>query len=322
MSEEVLCGVDIGGTKLSVGLVSREGRLIDSAMFYDHVNRDPDAIMSQIEGAVRTLLEQNSIGEAALRGIGVGTAGHLRYRDGTLITMSNLRGFRGYPIRDRLQERFHARINVDNDANAQAYGEYRYGAGKGYSELVFVTLSTQIGAGIILGGRLYRGVTGTAGEFGHTIVAPDTDQVCPCGNRGCLISVASGVALPAAARKKVEGGLKSPLFGGAGFDFSTVTGELIKRGLDAEDPVSLAVVREFAHYIGIAVYNIFQVFNPQAIILGGGLLSWGDVFFEGIRTTFNTLIREMLYDDLAIVRAGVGAHSGVIGAASLALEET
>ncbi len=322
MSEEFLCGVDIGGTKLSVGIVSRDGRLIDSTTMYDHVNREPDAIMSQIEDAVRALLESNHIAETALKGIGVGTAGHLRYRDGTIITMSNLRGFKGYPIREKLQSRFRARVNVDNDANAQAYGEYRYGAGRGYSYLVFVTISTQIGAGIIFSGRLFRGSTGTAGEFGHTIVAPDSDQVCPCGNRGCLISVASGVALPAATRKKVESGLRSPLFGGVDFDFSTVTGELIKRGLDADDPVSLAVVKEFARYIGIAVYNIFQALNPQAIILGGGLLSWGDVFFEGIKTTFDTLVRDMLYDEIAIVRAGVGPHSGVIGAASLALEET
>ena len=322
MSNQVLCGVDIGGTKLSIGLVDSEGRLIDSVTMHDHVSREPDEIVVQVAQAIRLLLDQSGLTEERLRGIGVGTAGHLRYRDGTIITMSNLKGFRGYPLRSRLQSHFRAPVFVDNDANAQAFGELKYGAGVGYSTLIFMTVSTQIGAGIIIDGRLYRGMTGTAGELGHTIVEPSSDQVCPCGNRGCLISVASGVALPAAARRLVESGERSPLYGGDRFDWAQVTGEYVKRGLDAGDAVSTAIVREFADYIGIGVYNIFQIFNPQAIVLGGGLMSWGEIFFEGIKIRFNTLVREMLYDEIAILRARIGAHSGIIGAASLVLEET
>lgn len=321
MSTTVLCGVDIGGTKLSVGLVQSDGTLIESRTMYDHVRKSPDEIVDGIAAAIRTLLDTASLDESRLAGIGVGTAGHLRYREGVLITMSNLRGFEGYPLRDRLQSRFKAPVWVDNDANAQAYGELKYGAGRGFSNLIFMTISTQIGAGVILDGRLFRGVTGTAGEIGHTIVEPDSELVCPCGNRGCLIAVASGVALPETARRKVQAGMRSALFSAPRYDFSQVTGEVVKQGLDSGDEVCVSIVEDFARYIGIACYNMFQVFNPEAFVLGGGLMSWGEPFLSGISREFTRLARGMMYDEVAVLPAAIGRHSGVIGAASLALEK-
>lgn len=317
----VLCGVDIGGTKLSVGLVQPDGKLVESLTMYDHVGKSPDEIVLQIGNAIHTLLAKASLDESQLAGIGVGSAGHLRYREGVLITMSNLRGFEGYPLRDRLQSRFTAQVWVDNDANAQAYGELKYGAGQGFSNLIFMTLSTQIGAGVILDGRLFRGVTGTAGEIGHTIVEPDSELVCPCGNHGCLIAVASGVALPEVARRKVNAGMRSALFAGPGFDFAQVTGEMVKRGLDEADEVCVSIVGDFARYVGIACYNLFQVFNPEAFVLGGGLMSWGAPFFSGITRELDRLARTMMYDEVTVLPAAIGPHAGIIGAASLALEK-
>lgn len=322
MGGSLLCGVDIGGTKLSIGLVDRDGTLVDSATVYDHVDKEPDRIVEEIIETAGTLLAKNSLSGADLAGVGVATAGHLRFRDGVLITMSNLRGFEGYPIRERVQSGFSAPVVVDNDANAQAYGELKYGAGRGMANMIFMTVSTQIGAGIILGGRLFRGRTGTAGEIGHTIVEPATDFTCPCGNRGCLIAVASGVALPEVARRKVASGMESSLVGGEGFDYRRVTGELVRRGLSAGDPLCRSIVEDFGRYIGIACYNIFQIFNPEGIVLGGGLLAWGESFLGRITTTFRELAGKMMYEEVAIRPAGVGAHSGVIGAASLALEAT
>jgi len=321
MSKEVLCGVDIGGTKLSIGLVHADGKLADSITMHDHVGKEPDQIVAQTVEGIHSLLAKNSLSADNLRGIGVGTAGHLRYRDGILITMSNLRGFEGYPLRERLQQSFDAPVAVDNDANAQAFGEFKYGSGIGFENMIFMTLSTQIGSGIVLDGRLFRGMTGTAGEIGHTIVEPSTDLTCPCGNRGCLIAVASGVALPHVSRRKAASGIPSKLVGGEGFDYSTVTGELILKGIRAADPLCISIVEDFADYIGIACYNVFQIFNPQAIVLGGGLMSWGDIFFDKITARFRSLAGSMMYEDVAVRKASVGRHSGVIGAASLALED-
>ncbi len=324
--DKILCGVDIGGTKLAIGLVALEGRVIDSVTLHDHAQKDAHGVIAEIVGTVRELLERNGFAEERLLGIGVGTAGHLRYREGTLITMSNLRGFKNYPLRATLQSNFKAPVHVDNDANAQAYGEYRYGAGRGYEDLVFVTVSTQIGAGVILGGRLFRGRTGTAGEIGHTIVEPHSDLICPCGNRGCLIAVASGVALPSVFQKKLDAGMRSKLAERAAgergaFSLSEVDGAFIKEGLDAGDEICVDIVKDYSDYIGIGVYNIFQVFNPQAVVLGGGLLNWGNEFFDRIKARFSSLARDMLFDPMAIVREEIGANAGVVGAASLVLEE-
>ncbi len=324
--DKILCGVDIGGTKLAIGLVTLEGRVIDTATLYDHVQKEADGVVDEIAETVGGLLRRQGYTEEHLLGIGVGTAGHLRYRDGVLITMSNLRGFKDYPLRARLQSRFVSPVRIDNDANEQAYGEFRYGAGRGYADMVFMTLSTQIGAGVILGGRLYRGMTGTAGEIGHTIVEPHGELVCPCGNRGCLIAVASGVALPAVFRRKLDAGMRSKLAEAAAaeqgaFSLSGVDGAFVKRGLEAGDEVCVDIVRDYSDYIGIGVYNIFQMLNPQAVVLGGGLLNWGPRFFEGIRERFRSLARDMLFDPVAIVREEIGANAGVVGAASLVLEE-
>jgi len=205
---------------------------------------------------------------------------------------------------------------VDNDANAQAFGEFRHGAGRGYQDQVFMTISTQIGAGVILGGKLYRGMTGTAGEIGHTIVDPASEETCPCGNRGCLIAMASGVALPGAFRRAFRAGAASRLVSPADVDSGVIDGPLVARGLAERDAACLHVVADFASWLGIAVYNLFQIFNPEAIVLGGGLIHWGAPLLDGIRRRVKELARGMMYDEMPILPAAL-ASSGIVGAASL-----
>ncbi|HUI70923.1 MAG TPA: ROK family protein [Spirochaetia bacterium] len=316
--DSVLCGVDIGGTKLGLGIVSTDGRVLAEETIYDHVRKTPDQVVADIAANVPNLLGRVGLPMAALRGVGVGTAGHLRYKDGIIITMSNLAGWVGFPLRTRLQACFAAQVEVDNDANAQAFGEFKHGAGRGYQDQVFMTISTQIGAGVILGGKLFRGMTGTAGEIGHTIVDPGGQETCPCGNRGCLISMASGVALPGAFRRAFRAGATSRLVSEADLGSGTIDGPLVARGLAEGDAACLYVVEDFASWIGIAVYNMFQIFNPEAVVLGGGLTNWGDPFFNGIRRKVKELARGMMYDELPILPATLSA-SGIVGAASLLL---
>ncbi|MDA8409613.1 MAG: ROK family protein [Treponema sp.] len=318
--ERVLCGVDLGGTKLSVGLVSESGTLLAEETVHDHVGLRPDDIVATIGRLVRGLLGSRGLTETSLIGIGVGTAGHVRRSDGSIIAMSNLPGFKGYPFRERLQSSFSAPVAIDNDANAQAYGEFRYGAGKAYSDFVFMTVSTQIGAGIVLGGKLYRGMTGTAGELGHTLVDPEGEDICPCGNRGCLIAKASGVALRSTFRRQLAAGKSSRFVDLATLESAAIDGPLVARGLAAGDEACEAVMREFGRWIGIGVYNAFQTFNPKAVILGGGLMNWGEPFMEVIKATFKRLAGDMIFDEMPILRASLEA-SGVIGAAALLLEE-
>jgi glucokinase len=194
--KKLLCGVDIGGTKLSTALIRQDGSIVDNCIDCDHTDKPEKELIEQVTGNIRRLIRSNGLQESDLLGIGIGCAGHIRYRDGVIITTSNLKGYKDYPLRDAVQANFSIPVILDNDANAQAFGEFKFGAGKGYDSMVFMTISTGIGAGIIINHRLYRGLTGTAGEFGHTIVSPDSELICTCGNRGCLMAVACGMALP------------------------------------------------------------------------------------------------------------------------------
>jgi glucokinase len=316
----ILCGVDLGGTKLGIGLVSESGAILDQVLYHDHVSHTPDEIVEDMASHIRELLARNGYSTADLRGIGVGTAGHIRYRDGVVITMSNLEGWKGYPLRDRLGRYFEGTgIFVDNDANAQALGEYLHCGGGEYGSLVFMTISTQIGAGIVFDGRILRGRTGTAGEIGHTIVEASSAEVCPCGNRGCLIAHASGVAIPSAVRRALAAGSTSTLVDAGTLGSTRLDGEFIARGLAVGDPLCVEIEDEFASYIGIGVYNVFQLFNPEAVILGGGIMNWGAPFLEGIKRRVHSLARDMMYEELVILQSACEAP-GIVGAASLVLE--
>lgn len=318
--EKLLCGVDLGGTKLSVGIIYPDGRILDKIVVYDHVIMNEEAIVNYIAQLVRQVLSSNNLKEEDTLGIGVGFPGHVRYRDGYTITTSNLKGFKNFPLRDSLAKDFSVPVRLDNDANAQAFCELKFGAGRGYNDLIFLTISSGIGAGIILDRKIYRGMTGTAGEFGHTIIDPDSDFICTCGNRGCLMGVACGLTLPQRFRKKSEDGMHTILPLEKDFDYSKVDGRLIKQGIEIDDPLSKSIAADCADHVGIGVYNIFQVFNPPVIILGGGLMNLGEFYFERIKSKFYELARDMIYDPIAIVRSEADADAGLIGAAALLLE--
>ena len=318
---KLLCGVDMGGTKCSIALVDMQGHIQDKIYSCAHVDLDDQGRVDMVVDNIREILSRNRLSEGDLQGIGVGCAGHIRFDEGIILTTSNLAGFKNYPLRDRLQSKFTIPVVLDNDANAQAFGEFKYGAGRAGRDMVFITISTGIGAGIILDGKIYRGQTGTAGEFGHTIVDPDSELVCTCGNRGCLMACACGLALPHLFDKKLREGKKSLLDFPANFKMSKLSGQILKKGLDMGDPVSKEVISDSARYVGIGIYNLFQVLNPPLVVLGGGLTNWGEFYLNRIKETFNELARDMIFDPMEITLSEIIGDAGVIGAAALTLEQ-
>lgn len=318
--EKLLCGVDIGGTKCSIALVDRTGKILDKIYSCAHVGQSEEALVKMVADQIKELLRRNNLKESDLLGIGIGCAGHIRHRDGVIITTSNLKGFKNYPLRDAVQSYFSIPVFLDNDANAQAIGEYKFGAGKGFDDMVFLTISTGIGAGLILNKKLYRGATGTAGEFGHTIVEPKSELTCACGNKGCLMACTCGMALPYLFEQKIKEGKKSKLNLPPNFIMERLSGQLLKKGLEMDDVVSKEIISDSAYYVGLGVYNIFQTLNPPLIVLGGGLTNWGDFYLDKIKSTFYSLAQDMLFDPLEIVISKMDADAGVIGAAALILE--
>ncbi len=318
--DKVLCGVDIGGTKCSIALVNDTGHILDKIYSCAHVEKGEEGRVLMVVDHIKDLLERNDLQESDLRGIGMGCAGHIRFRDGVILTTSNLKGFKNFPLREAVQSHFSIPVVLDNDTNAMALGEFKFGAGQGYDDMVFVTVSTGIGAGIIINGKLHRGLTGTAGEFGHTIVEPESELTCTCGNRGCIMACACGMALPHLFEKKLREGKKSKLDLPPNFIMSKMSGQVLKQGLDMDDPVSTEVIADSGYYVGIGLYNLFQVLNPPLIILGGGLTNWGEFYLNKIKSTFYDLARDMIFDPIEIEFSIIGSDAGVIGAAALTLE--
>ncbi|RLD57801.1 MAG: hypothetical protein DRI97_04545 [Bacteroidetes bacterium] len=317
----VLCGVDIGGTKCSIALIDEDGKILDKIYTCAHVEEEEeDGMVNMVAGHVKELLQRNQVKESDLPALGVGCAGHIRFRDGVIITTSNLEGFDNYPLRDKLQAHFEIPVILDNDANAQAVGEHKFGAGKGYEDMIFVTISTGIGAGLIINGKPYRGMTGTAGEFGHSIVEPNSELVCACGNRGCLMACACGQALPHLFEKKLKEGMETKIKMPPNFNVSKINGQTLKKGLDMDDPLSKAVITDSAYYVGIGLYNLFQILNPPLIVLGGGLTNWGEFYLDKIKETFYELAGNMIHDPIEITLSEIIGDAGVIGAAALSLE--
>lgn len=318
---KILCGVDIGGTKCSIALIDDNGKILDKIYTGTNVIKNEKSLVKLVVENIKEIFKRNDLQESDLPGIGMGCAGHIRFRDGVIITTSNLKGFKNYPLREAVQSYFKIPVILDNDANAQAFGEYKFGAGQGFDDMIFLTISTGIGAGIIINKKLYRGITGTAGEFGHMIVEPDSELTCTCGNRGCLMACASGMALPWLFEKKLKEGKESKLNLPTNFNMSEINGQLLKKGLEMDDPVSKEIILDSGYYVGLGIYNIFQALNPPLIVLGGGLTNWGEFYLSKIKSTFYDLARDMIFDPIEITVSKIVGDAGVIGAAALTLEE-
>jgi glucokinase len=211
-------------------------------------------------------------------------------------------------------------VVTDNDANAQAYAELKFGAGTEYNDMIFVTISSGVGAGIIIDRKIYRGITGTAGEFGHMIVDPNGELQCGCGNYGCLMTFTCGQALGKIFKKHLIDGMETKLQLDENVPWSNINGQMLKKGLELDDQLTKRVVDQCAKYVGIGLYNLFQMFNPPLFVLGGGLMKLGVYLLTQIKFHFYNLAKDMLFDDVHFRLSKLEDDAGIIGAASLILE--
>lgn len=324
-SKRVLVGVDFRGARTVVALVTSTGEIIARQVVRDYSQKSEDAILIEIGRSVSVLLEQQEISCDRVDGIGIGSAGHLNFAKGEIISNSNLPGFKNYPFRERFR-RLHPQFSstpivLDNDANAQAYGEYRFANRS--ENMAFVTVGAGIGAGLILNGRIFRGSTGSAGELGHMIVVSEGGRKCGCGNHGCLMAHASGLALPGIIRDKLPtwaDRLGKEAFGGwNSMADEELNEDAVKIGLEQGNPFCREIVMEFADYLAVGLQNLFQLINPGEIVLGGVLTNWGEEYLSRIRKTFYSLAGGMMREPVDISFSSLKGSAAILGAASLLL---
>ena len=305
-------GVDVGGTKmLAVALGDQRSVTAEWRV------PTPDTAAALIDAYVAVVDALRADGP--VDAVGVGAPG-LVDREGVLHAAPNLPNIHDLAIKVLLEERLQLPVQVDNDATCAAWGEREMGAAKGSDDVVVVTLGTGIGGGLVLDGHLYRGAHGFAGEVGHVKVDPNGIP-CPCGGRGCWERYASGSALGRFGREAGEAGRAARVVELAGGDFHDVRGEHVGAAAREGDPEALALMDRFAWWVAQGLANLADVFDPDTIVVGGGMLESVDLFLDRTRQLFPELVLAgPARPSVHIVPATLGERAGAIGAALVARE--
>lgn len=315
----VILGVDIGGTRLRAARFSPAGQMLQRESVPTCVDEGRDAVLERLYRLIERVLPGS--GEEII-GIGLAVPGPLNPYTGVIIDAPNMPGWVNVSLRDLVAERFGQPVYIGNDANLAALGEHRFGAGRGYNDVIYLTISTGIGSGIITDGRMLLGRDGLGAEAGHIVVEPDGPR-CGCGGYGHLEAVASGTALGRQAAALVAEGRAPAIAALAGGDPSRVTGEIVGKAALAGDPVARELVTRAARYIGQGIATLLHLFNPGIVILGGGVTQLGDLLFEPVRARVRELAMSPVYwENTPIVQAALGDDVGLLGALALVLKES
>ncbi|RMI37017.1 ROK family glucokinase [Streptomyces triticirhizae] len=305
-------GVDIGGTKIAAGVVDEGGTILDTSQV--PTPPTPEGVIEAIADVIRSVGEGSSADA-----VGIGAAGYVDDKRATVLFAPNIR-WRHETLKDKIEQRVGMSVVVENDANAAAWGEYRFGAGAGHDDVVCVTLGTGLGGGIIIGGRLHRGRFGVAGEFGHLRVVPD-GLLCGCGSQGCWEQYASGRALVRYARQRASATPENAelLLGLGDGTPEGIEGRHVSDAARAGDPVAIDSFRELARWAGAGLADLASLFDPSAFIVGGGVSDEGDLVLEPIRKSFRRwLVGGRHRPHAQVLAAQLGGRAGLVGAADLA----
>jgi glucokinase len=313
VSADATCGIDIGGTKIAGGVVDVDGTILAEARVTSPAT-DAAVMQSAVADLVADLAAQQPVSA-----VGVGAAGYVDGDRSTVLFAPNI-AWRDEPLGRNLARVTGLDVVVENDANAAAWGEFRFGAGHDVDDQLMVTVGTGIGGGVISHGRLMRGAFGVAAEIGHFCLVPD-GQLCGCGNRGCFEAYASGTALVREARVAAAGSslLAQSLLDRAGGDVAAIDGPLITEAAQDGDRFAIEQLELLGHWLGHGLASLVAVLDPAVIVVGGGVSAAGDLLLEPARRTFRRELPARGYRPEAEIRlAQLGNRAGVIGAADLA----
>ncbi|ERK28883.1 ROK family protein [Clostridium intestinale] len=308
-------GVDLGGTKISCALSDLEGRVVAQTTIPTLAHEGDNPVLGRIIKTIEMVLEEGNVATNEVAAIGIGSPGPLDAKKGIIVTTPNL-PFKNFQLVQPIEEKFSIPTYLDNDANVAAIAEFMFGAGKGTENMVYITVSTGVGGGAILNGKIYRGSTTNALEVGHTTVFPGGPR-CGCGNLGCLEATSSGTAIGRRANEAVNSKVETSLR-----DYEAVTSYEVFKEAEKGDAVSKKILDEAFNYLGIGVANIIASFDPDKVIIGGGVSKGGDVLFNKVQEVVNERCFKSMAEYCKIVPAGLGTDAGVLGAVALAIMES
>jgi glucokinase len=315
--ERYIIGVDLGGTNIVCGAMPEDGsREIAMRSQPTYAEQGADTVVDRMVQMIEDVIALTSAETGAARedfiGVGVGAPGPLVRERGVVIVAPNL-GWHEFPLRDAIAQQVGLPVTLDNDANCATVGEWWVGAAKGGRNVVGLTIGTGIGGGLILDGKLYHGSSDVAGEIGHTTI-DSTGRRCKCGNYGCLEAYTSGPAIAERAREALAGDLNSMLPGMVQGRLERITAQTVYDASRLGDMIAREVVRDTARFLGAGIANLLNIFNPDVVVVAGGVTAAGDALFEPLRAEVRRRAFRPAVEACRIVPGSLPGSAGVVGA--------
>jgi len=311
-----ILGVDIGGTKIAVGLVDKTGHILTRGRQLMAANGSAEAAFEAVTAAIDSQLSAAQ----EVHSIGVCSPGPLDPRTGIVLNPPNLPCWRNFPLAEKIGAKYQVPVKVDNDANAAGLAEWRWGAARGCQYVFYTCIGTGIGTGIVLNGRIYHGKTGSAGEGGHQSIDYH-GPVCGCGKHGCIEALAAGPAIAARARSKfVESARRSAILDLAKGDVAAITSEMVGQAYAAGDTLAKEILEETVELLAVWFGNMVDIVDPDVLVLGGGVAAMLRPFFDELKRQLPHWCVNPRAAEIPLQMARYGADSGIAGAAALCAE--
>jgi len=311
-------GVDVGGTNIRAGVITPDGKKLSESRRPARAMEGVDATLQMIIEAVEEAIAEAGIRKDEVMGVGLGVPGRHISEQGFVIYSPNFAGWTNVQLLEPIEKRLGLAAFMRNDVKAASLGEYRFGAGRGYRHIMMITLGTGIGGSLIADGKLMLGSSEGFAEVGHMTVNPDGRQ-CGCGNHGCWEAMAGRDAIIDRAWRKLQTGRPSALGDLADWDLFNITPALIAQAAQDGDALAKEVLDETGMWVGIGITNLIQLYNPEVVIVGGGISQAGELLFGPIRRTVNWRARMVPADTAKIVPAALGDDAGIFGSAVLVI---
>ena len=312
-------GIDLGGTNIAAAIVNEDGKMLHKTSIPTLVSEGRDAILTGLETVCEQLLAESGMATSEIKSIGIGVPGMMNVETGEVLFSANLQPLANVNITTRLKEKFGLPVYINNDANVAALGEVAAGGAKGYQEAIFVTLGTGVGGGIVMGGKIYSGHNGTAGEIGHILIQMGGRQ-CGCGRKGCWEAYASATGLILTTKELMEQDKSSKMWEIVGGDINKVNGRTSFDAMRAGDATAQKVVDTYLEHLAAGIIDLINIFEPQVVCIGGGISNEGETLLAPLREIVKRETYSGKSDQVSqvmITKASLGNDAGIVGAAML-----
>lgn len=316
----LVIGVDLGGTQIRAALI-QEGRLLSRVSALTQDEEGQAAVIQRVKAAIHQVAQQAEVPLEQVLGIGIAAPGPLDSRSGVIISPPNLKGWHHVPLRQIIHEEFQMPVALGHDASVAGLGEHFFGAGRGTPDMIYITVSTGIGGGVLRGGKIIEGVSGVAPEPGHMTIDVHGPR-CNCGNIGCLEMLASGTAIARQAAEAIaQGQGQGVLEVARALQTQEVDARVVVAAAQRGDQAASAIMRQAAEYVGVGLVNLIHIFNPALIVIGGGVAQAGPLLFEPMQQIVEQRAMEVQRQAVRIVPAELGKDVGLLGAAANLLQQ-